>query len=137
MAGGEVGPRCVFCELLRTGALLAQNACAAAFPDGFPLAPGHTLVVPKRCVSSFFHLSESEQLDVLRLVNEVRAILDREVTPDGYNVGINIGDAAGQTVSHAHVHVIPRRRGDVADPRGGVRHVIPARARYWDGGGGA
>ena len=104
---------------------------AVAFADGFPLSPGHTLVVPRRHVADFFELSPLEQGDLWRLVAEVQRTLAERDAPHGFNVGLNVGAAAGQTVAHAHVHVIPRYTGDVADPRGGVRWVLPAKAAYW------
>ncbi len=105
-----------------------------AFLDGFPITPGHTLVIPKRHVASLFELSEDEQAAVWRLVVQMRANLDSEIQPDGFNLGLNDGTAAGQTVMHAHVHIIPRRKGDTADPRGGVRWIFPDKARYWEEG---
>jgi diadenosine tetraphosphate (Ap4A) HIT family hydrolase len=102
-----------------------------AFPDAFPVAEGHMLVVPKRHVASLFDLPDEEQASLWRLVALVRGKLASELKPDGFNIGVNDGPAAGQTVLHAHVHVIPRRAGDVADPRGGVRWVLPAKAPYW------
>jgi diadenosine tetraphosphate (Ap4A) HIT family hydrolase len=122
--------RCPFCHL-GTGRITLENDCSAAFPDAYPVAEGHTLVVPKRHVASLFDLPEEEQVALWKLVALVRGKLMAELRPDGFNVGVNDGGAAGQTVPHAHVHVIPRRAGDVADPRGGVRWVIPAKARYW------
>ena len=88
-------------------------------------------MVPVRHEADFFALSIAEQTDVLSLVNEVRAELSETLQPDGFNIGINAGPAAGQTVGHAHVHVIPRFGGDVPDPRGGIRWVLPERAAYW------
>ncbi|HTP27887.1 MAG TPA: HIT family protein, partial [Anaeromyxobacteraceae bacterium] len=96
-----------------------------------PLSPGHTLVVPRQHVADLFALPPEEQADIWRLVATVRERLVAERRPDGFNIGLNVGDAGGQTVGHAHVHVIPRFRGDVPDPRGGVRWIIPARAAYW------
>jgi len=111
-----------------------ENEVALAVFDGFPVAEGHTLVVPKRHVASLFDLSDDEQAALWRLVSSVRAKLVAGLKPDGFNVGVNDGVAAGQTVMHAHIHVIPRRSGDVADPRGGVRWVVPGKAAYWVGG---
>ena len=91
---------------------------------------GHTLVVPFREVPTWFEATQEEQAAILELVDRVKEQLDAELHPDGYNVGFNVGEAAGQTVMHLHVHVIPRYRGDVPDPRGGVRHVIPERGNY-------
>ncbi len=109
---------------------LAYNATAFAIADRFPVSPGHALVVPRRAIATWWEATDEERADVLALVDELRHRLDAELRPDGYNVGFNAGIAAGQTVGHLHVHVIPRYRGDMADPRGGVRHVIPARGNY-------
>ena len=109
---------------------VAGNALAFAIRDRYPVSPGHTLVVTRRVVADWFGATEEERAAVLALVDVVKRQLDEELRPDGYNVGWNAGAAAGQTVAHLHVHVIPRFRGDVPDPRGGVRHVIPGRANY-------
>jgi diadenosine tetraphosphate (Ap4A) HIT family hydrolase len=122
--------RCPFCHL-ETSRIHLENDVAAAFPDAFPVAEGHMLVVPKRHVASLFDLAEEEQAALWRLVSLVRGKLMAEKKPDGFNVGVNDGPAAGQTVMHAHVHVIPRRNGDVADPRGGVRWIVASKAPYW------
>lgn len=122
---------CVFCRQLATGDLVAGNALAAAFFDAFPLNPGHCLVVPRRHESNFLALSPDEQAAMWALVPTVRDRIESNHAPDGYNLGVNVGEAAGQTISHAHLHVIPRYHGDVPDPRGGIRLIIPATARYW------
>jgi diadenosine tetraphosphate (Ap4A) HIT family hydrolase len=122
--------RCPFCQGEGPRVTL-ENEAALAFPDAFPVAEGHTLVVPRRHVAGLFDLPGEELAALWRLVALVRRRLVGELRPDGFNVGVNDGPAAGQTVPHAHVHVIPRRTGDVADPRGGVRWVVPAKARYW------
>ena len=110
---------------------VARNALAFAIRDAFPVSPGHTLVVPFRLVPTFFDATPEEQAAVIELVRVVKDQLDAlDPRPDGYNVGFNAGVAAGQTVMHLHVHVIPRYTGDVPDPRGGVRYVIPAKANY-------
>ncbi len=109
---------------------VASNAHAFAFRDRYPVSPGHTLVVTRRVVADWFAASEEERRAVLALVDEVKAALDAELHPAGYNVGFNAGLAAGQTVMHLHVHVIPRYAGDMDDPRGGVRHVIPGKGNY-------
>ncbi len=108
-----------------------ENNTAFAIHDGFPVSPGHTLVIPKRHVSSFFDITEQEQTDLMNLLRQAQAKLTEEFKPDGFNIGINDGPAAGQTVPHLHVHLIPRYRGDLDDPRGGVRWVIPEMAEYW------
>lgn len=121
---------CPFCHLEQRRIVL-ENDFAAAFPDGFPIAEGHTLVVPKRHVASLFDLTAEKQAAVWSLVAQVRGKLMAELKPDGFNIGCNDGKAAGQTVMHAHVHVIPRHLGDTADPRGGVRWILPKKAQYW------
>ncbi|MCB9740343.1 MAG: DEAD/DEAH box helicase family protein [Deltaproteobacteria bacterium] len=112
---------------------VARNALAFAIRDGFPVSPGHTLVIPFREVATWFDATREEQLAILELIDVVKAQLDAEFAPAGYNVGFNAGAAAGQTVMHLHVHVIPRFEGDVADPRGGVRHVMPGKGNYLAG----
>jgi superfamily II DNA or RNA helicase/diadenosine tetraphosphate (Ap4A) HIT family hydrolase/HKD family nuclease/SOS-response transcriptional repressor LexA len=109
---------------------VASNALAFAIRDGFPISPGHTLVVTRRVVADWFAATDEERAAILALIDVVRHQLDEELRPDGYNVGFNAGAAAGQTVPHLHVHVIPRFHGDVRDPRGGVRHVIPGRGTH-------
>ena len=109
---------------------VAHNELAFAIRDGFPVAPGHTLVIPKREVPDWFGATEEERAAIFELVDEIKAGLDLEFNPAGYNVGMNCGEAAGQTVMHLHVHVIPRFVGDMPDPRGGVRHVIPWKGNY-------
>lgn len=123
---------CPLCAKADGGDIVVANALAVAVSDGFPISPGHSLVIPRRHEGSFFKLSKDEQKAVLELVDQVRERLDRTHKPDGFNIGINIGPAAGQTVDHAHIHVIPRVQGDVKDPRGGVRWVVPSKANYWD-----
>ena len=122
---------CPFCEKTRSHELLVENEAAVAFFDASPLSAGHTLVVPRTHESDFFNLTEAEEMALWRAVRTVHARLEARFAPRGYNVGINVGRAAGQTVEHVHVHVIPRYLGDVADPRGGIRWVIPAKAPYW------
>ncbi len=122
---------CPFCHLPRDRVLL-ENELAIAFRDGFPVSKGHTLVIPKRHVDSFFDTTPEEQAAVLQLVGEARVDLDNRYHPAGYNIGINDGTAAGQTVMHMHLHLIPRYDGDRADPRGGVRWVLSSKAAYWD-----
>jgi diadenosine tetraphosphate (Ap4A) HIT family hydrolase len=109
---------------------LASNEVAFAIADRFPVNPGHTLVVPHRLVGTWWEVTPTERTGLLELVDVVKEILDREHRPDGYNVGFNAGAAAGQTVDHLHVHVIPRFVGDTFDPRGGIRHALPGRGNY-------
>lgn len=124
---GVVG--CPFCQLDRAR-IVAENRLAVALWDGFPVNKGHTLVIPRRHVATWFEATAEEREAMLRLLDVVKRDLDRAVSPDGYNIGINVGAAAGQTVPHLHVHLIPRFHGDVDDPTGGVRLVIPERGNY-------
>jgi diadenosine tetraphosphate (Ap4A) HIT family hydrolase len=109
---------------------VADNALVFAIRDAHPVSPGHTLVIPKRAVPSWFAATADEIAAMTALVAVVRAQLDEQFRPDGYNVGFNDGAAAGQTVFHAHTHVIPRFAGDVPDPTGGVRHAVIGHGRY-------
>ncbi len=112
---------------------LVSNDLAFAIRDGFPVTPGHSLVVPRRLIAHWWDTTAEEQRALLDLVEVVKRRLDAEFAPDGYNVGFNNGIAAGQTVDHLHIHVIPRHDGDVDDPRGGIRHVIPGKGNYLTG----
>ncbi|NRA30587.1 MAG: DEAD/DEAH box helicase family protein, partial [Parvularculaceae bacterium] len=119
----------VFSKLPRS-VWVASNALAFAIRDQYPVTEGHTLIITKRVVATWFDATLDEQHAVMALVEEVKADLDQDLSPDGYNVGFNAGAEAGQTVPHLHVHVIPRYKGDMDDPRGGVRHVVPHRGNY-------
>jgi diadenosine tetraphosphate (Ap4A) HIT family hydrolase len=121
---------CPFCSV-DAKRWIASSDAAIAFLDGFPVAEHHTLVIPRRHVASLFELDANELADVWALVTEVRRSLAEEFGIQAFNVGVNDGVLAGQTVLHAHVHVIPRVAGDSDDPRGGIRWVIPDKARYW------
>lgn len=121
---------CPFCSLPQER-ILGQNAHALWIRDGFPVSPGHSLVIPKRHVGSFFETSAHERTALLELLDQAQAAAVAELRPHGANIGINDGAAAGQTVPHLHIHLIPRFAGDQADPRGGVRWVIPDKADYW------
>ena len=121
---------CPFCTLPPERILLT-SAHGVIIRDGFPISPGHTLVIPRRHVDSFFNLTEDERIDLLGLLDQAKAGIEKEFKPVTYNVGINDGPAAGQTVPHLHIHLIPRYTGDVPDPRGGVRWIIPDKADYW------
>ena len=124
-----VGELCPFCSLA-PGKTVLVNEAALALRDGYPVTPGHTLIVPKRHVAGWFEASPEEQRAMADLLKQVKGELDAELSPDGYNIGFNLGRAAGQTVGHLHVHVIPRYAGDVDDPTGGIRLVIPERGNY-------
>jgi diadenosine tetraphosphate (Ap4A) HIT family hydrolase len=118
------------CPFCRPDGALLQNGLAFALPDKSPVTPGHMLLIPRRHVAGRFETAAEERRDLLALADEARAWLLKEYKPDGFNLGVNVGEAAGQTVFHVHLHLIPRYKGDVANPRGGVRGVIPARQNY-------
>ena len=121
-----LNPRpCIFCELDRP--VLAENALARAFLDAYPVSPGHSLVVPIRHVRTIFDTTPDEYAACFALGRAVRELLQGQYQPQGFNVGVNCDEAGGQSVWHAHIHVIPRYRGDVEEPLGGVRNVIPRR----------
>ncbi|UUY07678.1 HIT family protein [Pseudomonas sp. J452] len=121
---------CPFCTL-PSFRVLGENLHAFWIRDGYPISPGHSLIIPKRHVGSFFEATPEERAALLTLLDEARSNVEKEYQPDGYNIGINDSAAAGQTVPHLHIHLIPRFHGDMKDPRGGVRWIIPAKADYW------
>src|SRR5262245_66488197 len=110
---------CVFCDRVTSGDFIDANDLAVAFFDTFPVSPGHCLIAPRRHEPDFLALTAEEKVAAWALIASVRTRIEAERRPDGYNIGINVGVAAGQTVAHAHLHVIPRYQGDVADARGG------------------
>jgi len=117
---------CIFCKREKLN-IVTENELALAFYDGCPVNRGHILVIPKRHVETYFEASFEEHTAMVRLTHKVKEYLQQKYNPDGYNIGANVGPAAGQTVFHFHIHIIPRYRGDVPDPKGGVRKVIPHR----------
>ena len=123
-------PSCRFCPPA-PGRIIASDEFAVVMRDSYPVSPDHTLILPRRHVGSYFDASAAERESLLRLLDQAKAVLDAEFHPHGYNIGINDGAAAGQTVPHLHLHLIPRYAGDSADPRGGVRWVLPGKAQYW------
>ncbi|AFM39403.1 HIT family hydrolase, diadenosine tetraphosphate hydrolase [Desulfosporosinus acidiphilus SJ4] len=120
---------CMFCTFSEKD-ILAQNELACAIFDKFPVNEGHVLIVPKRHSASLFELTEDEVIGIWELAEEVKEILEDRFHPDGYNIGVNVGAAAGQTIFHMHVHVIPRYNGDVSDPRGGIRKIKKSLVPY-------
>lgn len=126
---------CPFCRLA-AGRVFLEAELIRGVWDAFPVSPGHALLIPRRHVTDWFEASPDEQAALTAAISEVRTLIDDRAArdgqpkPDGYNVGFNAGDAAGQTVFHLHIHVIPRYSGDSADPRGGIRAVIPGKAPY-------
>ena len=126
-------PDCPFCQIIddQSDRIAAQNEHAIAIRDGFPVTEGHTLIIPKTHEGSFFNLTDAVQTALLELLFQQRELLRKELGVKDFNVGINDGPDAGQTVPHCHIHLIPRKSGDVTDPRGGVRWVVPNKADYW------
>jgi diadenosine tetraphosphate (Ap4A) HIT family hydrolase len=123
---------CPFCTL-PAERIVAADRHAIVIRDGFPISRGHTLIIPRRHVDSFFEITQEERTSLFAQLDHAKVALDKEFAPAGYNIGINDGQAAGQTVMHLHVHLIPRYTGDRPDPRGGVRWIMPDKADYWSG----
>ena len=121
---------CPFCNVESEREIISSSSLSLAFFDGFPVSPGHVLIIPRRHVASFFELTQEERKDMFNLADDVKHIVDNRFHPDGYNIGVNIGEAAGQSIFHVHLHLIPRYYGDVPNPRGGVRGVIPVKQSY-------
>jgi diadenosine tetraphosphate (Ap4A) HIT family hydrolase len=121
---------CPFCNLKPTQ-IIAGNPLAVVVRDAFPLSPGHCLVIPRRHAASFFDCTAEERAAMMDLLDAAKVLLDQEHRPAAYNLGLNDGKVAGQTVMHVHLHLIPRYTGDAVDPRGGVRWMFPGQAAYW------
>jgi diadenosine tetraphosphate (Ap4A) HIT family hydrolase len=121
---------CPFCNLDPDVHIWLEKETCIAIKDSFPVSTGHTLIIPKDHISSYFDLSAEVQCACWETVNEMKAVLEKKYRPDGFNVGINVGEASGQTISHVHIHLIPRYKGDMKNPRGGVRGVIPEKQSY-------
>jgi len=125
----KITAHCPFCSV-PTKRIISEDSLTLVIRDGYPVSPGHSLIIPKRHAVSFFDLKDDERISLFRRLTEAKTALDAEFQPDGYNIGINEGAAAGQTVLHLHVHLIPRYRSDRTDPRGGVRWIFPDKASY-------
>lgn len=121
---------CFFCKCINNHDFVLENELAFAKFDGFPVSEGHLEVVPKRHVVDWWGTTKEERIAIFDLLDEAKKIIDQKYHPDGYNIGMNLGETAGQSVMHLHVHLIPRYRGDVPNPRGGVRGVIPEKQNY-------
>jgi diadenosine tetraphosphate (Ap4A) HIT family hydrolase len=133
-AEASMNPReCPFCSVAQ-GSIVTQTALTLTLRDAFPVSPGHTLIVPRRHVASLLDATDEEAGEIWRALRLAAADLTGRDTPDGFNVGVNVGAAAGQTVMHLHVHLIPRYAGDQSDPRGGIRLIFPDLADYWSRG---
>ena len=124
---------CPFCnieKLVDKDRIVYQDGTWIAIYDNYPVSEGHVLLIPKRHVETFFNLNMVEFGSLGVTIGIIKMILDKKFHPDGYNIGANCGEAAGQTVMHCHIHIIPRYKGDMNDPRGGVRGVIPDKQKY-------
>lgn len=130
MTSIKIDKECPFCSIAEDREVICESAGALAIPDHYPISPGHTLIIPRKHIPDYFELTGAEQQELWQLVNRCKAILTERYHPDGFNVGINVGPAAGQTILHAHIHLIPRYMGDVENPRGGIRHTIPGKGYY-------
>ncbi len=119
---------CIFCSLDRS--ILAETRLSLAFLDAFPVSKGHALIIPKRHVQSVWDMTGDEYNDAFDLVRKVKDIIQNRFDPQGFNLGVNCGEAAGQSVLHAHIHIIPRYVGDVPNPRGGIRNIMPGKGNY-------
>jgi len=121
---------CPFCTIAPEK-MVAQDALTFTVRDTLPVSPGHTLIVPKRHIAGIFDAEPDEVAALWEAVQQARAQLLKDYSPDGFNIGINDGLASGQTILHLHIHIIPRYKGDMPDPRGGIRWIFPEKAKYW------
>jgi len=119
---------CPFCD--GDDERIVQNDLGFAIYDTNPASPGHALVIPKRHIAEYFDASREEKIAILELIDKMKQAIDQKHKPDAYNIGVNIGEVAGQSVPHIHIHIIPRYKGDVENPKGGVRGVIPNKQKY-------
>lgn len=124
---------CIFCEIAQRRKdvkVVARFEHCFVIKDQYPVAPGHLLIIPYQHIENWFAAPSGVKYEVVDILDQLKELLDDEFHPDGYNIGMNCGRAAGQTVMHLHVHLIPRFDGDMKDPRGGVRGVIPSKQKY-------
>jgi diadenosine tetraphosphate (Ap4A) HIT family hydrolase len=123
-------PECPFCNPGSDRELIVESATAYSIYDKYPVSAGHALIIPKKHCANYFDLTFKEQSACMFMLNKVKEIVSEKFNPDGFNIGINVGEKAGQTVNHVHIHLIPRYNGDVEEPRGGVRGVISEKQKY-------
>lgn len=121
---------CPFCNPEADRERIAESDSVYSIYDKFPVSNGHALIIPKNHCCDFFDLNFEQQSSCLLLLNKVKQIINEKYKPDGFNIGVNVGSSAGQTVNHVHIHLIPRYNGDVKNPEGGIRNVIPSKAKY-------
>lgn len=119
---------CPFCD---PDQIFFETELVLGLWDRYPVSPGHALLIPRRHVADWFEADPATQLALISALPMAREAIEKDHSPDGFNIGINSGEAAGQTIFHLHIHLIPRYKGDQDDPRGGVRHVMPDKANYW------
>ncbi len=123
-------PLCSKKDIVMEDGKAVENELAYVLHDSHPVSPGHCLIVPRQHIAEYFHATRDEKAAIWELVDRMKAIIDEKHNPDGYNIGVNIGKAAGQSVPHIHIHMIPRYDGDMENPKGGVRGVIPSKQKY-------
>ncbi len=123
---------CLFCDRSNSEKhkIIDENDLFYARWDNFPVSKGHAEIVPKRHIESFFDLTDNELIQLFDLLKKVKGIIQNKYNPDAYNIGINDGEEAGRTIRHLHLHIIPRYKGDVENPRGGIRHIILGKGNY-------
>ena len=121
---------CFFCDCVEQNNFELENDLAIARFDDFPVNKGHLEIITKRHIKDWWETTQEERIAIFELIDKAKNIIDERFKPDGYNIGINLGEKAGQTIMHLHVHLIPRYDGDVPDPRGGVRGVVPEKKSY-------
>lgn len=131
MSIGDKVVDCPFCQLDQNRTFFSAELVKGIW-DSFPLNPGHALIIPHRHIARWFDATADEQTALASAIDRTRIAIEKQYSPQGYNIGFNDQEVAGQTVPHLHIHVIPRYEGDVPDPRGGIRNIIPARAAYWE-----
>ena len=122
---------CFFCKSIKNNYFYLENELAIARLDDFPVNKGHLEVILKRHIKDWWGTTLEEKIAIFNLLEEAKKMIDDKYSPDGYNIGMNLGEKAGQSVMHLHVHLIPRYDGDVENPRGGVRGIIPEKQNYW------
>ncbi len=129
----STSPDCIFCQMAagkRDVSMVGKFKHCYIIKDQYPVSPGHLLIIPLEHTENWFTAREEIHLDIIKALNFAKELLDKEYAPQGYNIGANCGEVAGQTVMHLHVHLIPRYQGDMEDPKGGVRGVIPSKQKY-------
>lgn len=121
---------CLFCNLSKDR-IKSENNLFMVIRDNFPISKGHTLIISKRHIASFFELNTQEFKELKPILKQAKKDLDNEFSPQSYNIGVNDGKYAGQTINHLHIHLIPRYKNDKKEPKGGIRWIFPDKANYW------